>query len=358
MTAIPTPIPIPAPLSQLISPETVSIGLPISPIDRIKIMSNEQWEDFILEWVDSLRKRYGQVEKCGGAGDMGRDIIATETVGSAIWDNYQCKHYNHRLSPDDIWLELGKLVYYTFKGEFNCPRRYFFVAPCGAGTKLSNLLRRPMNLQRELVQHWDAKCCGQITSTQKVPLNGLLRTHLDNFDFSIFEALQPLRIIEEHAKTRWHVARFGGGLPPRQTVAQPPTTPTIAETGYVKSLLDAYTDHLKRAIAAPSDLEAEQILKEHFNDSRLEFYSAEALRSFSRDTLPPGEFDKLQGEVHDGIRDDLRACYGSGYARVLAVVKTARSLQLAGLALNTRISTRDRGGICHQLANDQKVKWV
>ena len=43
---------------------------------------------------------------------------------------------------------------------------------------------------------------------------------------------------------------------------------------------------------------------------------------------------------------------------VLAVVKSARSLQLTSNPLTTRIHTRDRGGICHQLANDGKVRWV
>jgi hypothetical protein len=321
-------------------------------------MSDRQWEEFVLEWADSLRNRYARVERCGGAGDMGRDIIATETAGGVIWDNYQCKHYRSPLAPDDIWIELGKVVYYTHIGAFTCPRRYVFVAPCGAGTKLSNLLRRPNDLREGLIQQWDFKCRTKITSTAEVLLDGAMREHLDAFDFSIFDALQPLRLIDEHSKTRWHVSRFGGGLPPRQPASQPPETPTPGEAGYVRCLLDAYGDHLKRAIAAPSDLWAENILREHFYDSRVEFYSAESLRSFSRDTLPPGEFEKLQDEFHAGIRDEIRSDHPSGFARVLAVVKAARALQLSGHALNTRVAVRDRGGICHQLANDNKVKWV
>lgn len=99
-------------------------------------------------------------------------------------------------------------------------------------------------------------------------------------------------------------------------------------------------------------------LREHFNDSRVEFYSAEGLRTFSRDTLPPGEFEKLQDEVRSGIKDDLRGAHADGYGRVVAVVKTARVLPLTSHPLITRIHNRDRGGICHQLANDGKVRWV
>jgi len=358
MTTIPASFPLPAPPVRTASPETVNVGLPIPPIERIRIMSDRQWEEFVLEWADSLRTRYARVDRCGGAGDMGRDVIAIGMEGDGIWDNYQCKFYKDPLTPDDVWLEFGKVVYYTSLGVFTCPRKYVFVSPCGVGTKLSNLLRRPDEIKKGLIMQWDAKCSNGITSTKEVKLIGSLQKHLEAFDCSIFDSLPPLRLIDEHAKTRWHVARFGGGLPARQAVALPPVTPTPGEAGYVRCLLDAYGDHLRRAIAAPSDLDAENILKEHFGDSRVEFYSAESLRSFSRDTLPPGEFEKLQEEVLGGIRDEIRADHPSGYARVLAVVKAARSLQLSGHALNTRIAVRDRGGICHQLANDKKARWT
>ena len=53
-----------------------------------------------------------------------------------------------------------------------------------------------------------------------------------------------------------------------------------------------------------------------------------------------------------------RGDHADGYRRVVAVVKTARTLQLTSHPLISRIHNRDRGGICHQLANDGKVRWV
>jgi len=38
-----------------------------------------------------LREEYELVERCGGAGDMGRDVIAMVKGGNGAWDNYQCK---------------------------------------------------------------------------------------------------------------------------------------------------------------------------------------------------------------------------------------------------------------------------
>lgn len=138
----------------------------------------------------------------------------------------------------------------------------------------------------------------------------------------------------------------------------PPLDPAPGETGFVRALFAAYTDRLKRRVAQREDLDSSEELREHFHDARLEFYSAESLRTFSRDTLPRGEFERLQDEIHSGIKDDLRADHADGYVRVLAVVRTARLLQLSGHALHGRIVIRDRGGICHQLANDSKVRWV
>ena len=323
---------LPAPAAPAnVSADVVASGQPIPAIERIKLFSDKQWEEFVLEFADSLREDYSRVERCGGPGDMGRDIIAVRKDDDSLWDNYQCKHYKDPLRPSDIWVELGKLVYYTNRGDYSYPRRYHFVAPQGAGTKLSNLLKKPDELRAQLGANWEDHCRTRIKSTAAVELHDELRTYLDSLDFSIFEAIPPLRLIDQHAKTRWHVARFGGGLPGRPSVPAPP--------------------------AIPTDLEA-KYLREHFSDSRLEFYSAESLRTFSRDTLPPGEFEKLHDEFYSGISDEVRTDHEDGYRRVVAVVKTARSLQLTAHALITRLTVRDRGGICHQLANDDKVRWV
>jgi hypothetical protein len=165
-------------------------------------------------------------------------------------------------------------------------------------------------------------------------------------------------LIDQHAQTRWHVTRFGGGLPSRPDPVQPPAHPAPSEATYVRQLFDAYADHLKCEIADQSGIANHAPLNEHFSDSRIEFYSAESLRSFSRDTLPPGLFEALQDEFHCGIRDQVRATHDDGYARVIAVVATARSLQLTSHPLITCLSVRDRGGVCHQLANDGKVRWT
>lgn len=355
---MPSPVPIPRPSPSGLSADIVATGLPVHPVDRVRIFSPDEWERFVEEWADSLRAEYERVERCGGAGDMGRDVIATVT-GGAHWDNYQCKHYGASLRPSDIWVELGKLVYYTKRGDYPYPRRYHFVAPKGAGPSLSNLLRKPESLRIELVQQWDKYCLKGITGTKEIPCDTDMQSYIATLDFSIFQVAPLLRIIEAHAKTPWYAARFGGGLPPRPDPLTPPSAPAENEAAFVAELRRAYAEHVNRGLKElDAVLDTRDDLREHFTDARVEFYSAEGLRTFSRDTLPLGEFEKLQDEVHSGIKDDIRGEYSDGYRRVVAAVKTARVLPLTSNPLSSRIHTRDRGGICHQLANDGKIRWV
>lgn len=341
-----------------VTADVVASGEYIKPIERIRLFSPAQWEDFVLEWADSFREEYVTVERAGGAGDMGRDVVASCDEYGNVWDNFQCKHYTSSLAPTDVWTEFGKLVYYSHLGEFTYPRKYVFVAPQGAGNKLSKLLKQPETLKRELKTNWTKYCEHGITDTAPIPLEGELLDYLDEADFSIFSSLPPLRLIEQHSKTQWHVFRFGGGLPPRPAPSEPPSDIAASEATYVRALLDAYGSRLKKTLADHEELASNAELREHFGRSRREFYSAESLKLFSRDTLPPGEFARLQDEFYDGVVDEVESNHSDGYIRVKAVTKAARDLQITSHALVPRMEARDRGGICHQLANDERVRWV
>ena len=333
-------------------------GIPIPAIERIRLLNARQWEEFVLEWVDALRQKYDRVERCGGSGDMGRDVIGFRRDDPQRWDNYQCKHYRTSLKPTDIWIEIGKVVHYSMQGAYTLPESYFFVAPQGVGTKLSNLLRDPEELRAELLANWERYCKDHISSTFEVPLDDPVRAYIDGMDFSLFQAIPPLSIIDDHSKTRWHVARFGGGLPARRTHEPPPSTPGPNESRFIRQLLDAYGDHTGHNIEAPEDLAIKPDLREHFGRARVEFYSAEALRLFSRDTLPPGEFERLHEDFLHGIADQLEASHPDGFRRVEAVLGRARVLPVNDHPLASRVSQKDRGGICHQLANEDQVTWV
>ena len=112
----------------------VAFGPVIPPQQQLLLYSEDQWEDFVQEWVHyCLKPEYANVWRFTGAGDRGIDVAgfvdAAELDG--IWDCYQCKHYDKPLAPTEVWVEFGKILWYSFKGEYKVPRRYYFVAPAG-----------------------------------------------------------------------------------------------------------------------------------------------------------------------------------------------------------------------------------
>lgn len=139
----------PKPPTHSVSPEHVVSGVPIPKVMRIRIFSPDDWEYFIEEWSTSLTSSYIKVRRFGGSGDLGVDIagFTSDDGFRDVWDNYQCKRYDHPLRPSDIWVEIGKIVYYSFKGEYLPPRQHFFVASQGIGTSLEQLLNKPDTLK-------------------------------------------------------------------------------------------------------------------------------------------------------------------------------------------------------------------
>ena len=101
------------------SAEHVGSGVPIPKVMRIRTFSPDDWEDFIEEWCTSLTGAYVKVRRFGGSGDLGVDIagFTSESGFQEVWDNHQCKRYDHPLRPSDIWVEIGKIVYYSYKKE-------------------------------------------------------------------------------------------------------------------------------------------------------------------------------------------------------------------------------------------------
>jgi len=353
------PQPLPTP-SNRINPTNYNVqwGVPLNPVQRLKSMPPNEWEDFVREWAESLKTEYHDVQRCGGSGDQGRDVVAYVTEAADPWDNYQCKHYKGPLGPGQIWVELGKLCYYTFTSEFGIPRRYYFVAPEGVGTKLSKLIDKPIELRSQLIQEWGDKCETEITSTGPIKLEGKFLDYVKSFDFSIIKRISVGRIIEQHQATRYHVIRFGGGLPSRPDPDKPPDTISSEEARYVTPLVEAYSEHTGRTLKSVDELRDRQDLTDHFRRCREHFYCAESLRNFSRDHLPHDEFEKLQNEIHDGIIDVVSLRHADGYERVVKTIQKARRLQITDHPLLSCLHTNDRSGICHQLANDNRLVWV
>ncbi len=182
-------------------------------------------------------------------------------------------------------------------------------------------------------------------------------SYAEAFDYSIFDALTSLQIVDIHRKGPYFSARFGGGLPPRPATTVLPKTIAPGESRYVGHLLNAYADHKQVSGASVDDLSSWPPLQRHFRRQREAFYQAENLRVFSRDTVPPGTFEALQKNIYDGVIDVHDAEHSDGYERVRKVTEAARQLQVTANALISSANPADRDGICHQLANEDRLTW-
>lgn len=345
-------------------------GAPIQPLIRVGAFSPEEFENFVLEWVHGfLAKKYNSVQmleyneikKVGGAGDKGRDIIAwidPPNTADRKWDNYQCKHYEAALTPTEFYVELGKLCYYSYKKDYSIPRFYYIVTHKGVGPKLSDLLNEPVELRKQLISNWDNYCKERITN-HSVPLEGRFARYVEAFDFSIIREVPPMTLIEQHSYTRYHALIFGTALKPRPQSQVPPPEVDVSETRYVEQIYEAFSDHLKAPIKDPSGFAHRIDMKNNFHKARVSFYCAESLKEFSRDSLPDDEyFVDLKEQILEGISITVDKLHADGYARLVETTEKAVTVQIDSNPLKDALRPNDRIGICHHLANEDKLRWV
>lgn len=338
-------------------------GAPVSPLQRLAGFSDREFENFVYEWVHGyLRIRYVEVQLRRGSGDKGRDVVGwfdPRGDTNRRLDIYQCKHHQSPLAPNEVWLELGKLCYHTFSRAYPVPHGYYLVSPQGCGSALQDLLDNPERLRAMLQENWSRYCTGRITSRDRTELTGSLERHVAELDLSFVHGVNPADLLEQHARTPYHALVFGIGLRPRPPVQTPPSEVAQLETRYVAQFLEATADRLGLSECLRSDLLSHPQLDQHFRHTRECFYSAESLKEFARDTLPDEkDFVELKEDVYDGIIATVLADHSDGYARLVRATEVAGALALSRSALLEELTQKDRVGLCHHLANEDRVAWV
>ena len=99
------------PPTRSLSAANIGVSL-ISKINILKVIDPDEWEVFTLELASVWKNQYARAVRCGGAGDMGRDVIVYQDDDSE-WENFQCKHYGAPIGIAEAVIELAKLVYYS-----------------------------------------------------------------------------------------------------------------------------------------------------------------------------------------------------------------------------------------------------
>lgn len=332
----------------------------LTPAVVIQTYNDDEWEQFALEWATAFDPPYVHLDRVGGAGDKGRDIVAYTGQPSTPCDLdvYQCKHFDHPIQPNEIWRELGKLCLFTHRGSYRMPRRYRIIAPHGVGGSLADLLTQPEQLRDGLVREWDTKCRTKISQSENIPLEDALLKHVQEFNFAIVGYIPVHELLAQHRKTAHWFRRFRREPPTRPPSAPAPADVQPEELRYVTQLLQAYGDNLKVGIPSVASLSAYPDYSSHFQRARTDFFMAESLNRFYRDPFPPGAFDDVKKQVYDGVVETATAGHACGLTRVQETVKAAIQIALAQTDYTPYVQPGDRKGLCHHLANDDKLKWV
>ena len=338
-------------------------GAWMDPLKRLSTFEATEFETFVLQWISGyLKDRYVEVQRRGAAGDKGRDIVAwIDPPGTANrrWDLYQCKHYKDPLAPSDFHIELAKLCFYVERGDFSLPQNYYIMTHKDVGNALQDLIDAPAKLRESLKTNWVTQCEAKITKSTKVSLTGKLLDFIEKVDFSIVHAVSPLDLIEQHSTTKYHSYVFGTKLKPRPPAALPPKEVAAKETVYVGAMYNAFAEHLKSPTCTPELVNTHAHLRDTFHHARVCFYSAESLKEFSRETWPDDScFNAVADIIHQGVSYTMTDSHADGYRRMRAVCDTALKVHVdPGLPLGDP-PPNDRIGICHQFANEKRVKWV
>jgi len=329
-------------------------------MDYLKIFNADSWEDLTLELVYYWKTQYSRVLRCGAGGDMGRDVIAYCHEEPANWENYQCKHYDKRLSLSLALLEIGKILYYAHRKEFTLPSQYYFVAPQGVSNDLLKHLNDSSKLKNALIDKWDKVCKSKITSkhNDNILLSGDFLKFVQTVDFSIFDHIPPIRIIELHSNTIYHAQRFGTNVRKRRQLPAPPEKITTNEIKYTEELLNAFADAEQIDSLTVDELSEGSDYKFEYEAARRNFYAADDLEKFSRDWLPENSYDELTDECFEAVSATVRQKHDNGYERYLATSSHATTMNYTSHPLSPYIKMQDKKGMCHQLVNGDKFKWI
>lgn len=137
-----------------------------------------------------------------------------------------------------------------------------------------------------------------------------------------------------------------------------PAAPAPDETTYLKKLVDVYKEQDPASCVDAQAVISHVKYGPHLQRQREALYSAESLRLYARDSFPDGTFDLLQDDVYFGVVDTAEANHSSGLERLQAVLAQSGRLDLGAHEIIGVSQIRDRHGICHQLANGDKLTWV
>lgn len=185
-------------------------------------------------------------------------------------------------------------------------------------------------------------------------LTGKLAEYVDAHDFTSFTYATLDEILDDHRRTAYWASRLGGQLPPPNP-GQTPADVAPEETVYVGKLLEVYSETTGVEIASIDDLSAHAEWGDDLQNQRVRSYDAEAFMATYRDQTEPGTIESFADQILDAI-DPALALAGSAHRRLSTALSVAGQAAPASV-LAAQAKIRVKQGVCHQLANADRVTW-
>lgn len=346
--------------------------------DVISHYSPGDWEELIERWVykkyspnsesESVGAGGYRIERLTGSGDQGVDIGVFKNTENGKggfqgeWYCFQAKHYTNALTFVDVFPEIFKMIRHVHEGHYVVPKEHYFVASNGFTTKTLNLLHDSEKLKDKFIESIRPKGDKSPLAYAKKQSSKICEAVLEtanSIDFSIFKTKSRKDLISEDETTTFYISREQSELPKRYYNMKPGPALSADEDVYVRKLLDIYYEG-KSPTPSPFSLDdVPPDNQDHFQRQREYFYCAEDLRLYARESVPSGTYEKLQEDILAGVIETAEDDHDNGMKRLRAVQEKADLMPLDRHdILKSTIIPQDRRGICHQLANEDKLTWV
>lgn len=335
---------------------TVIMGTHYQYRRQVLALNDDELEEFVRQWV-LRRPEYVEVERFTGTGDMGRDVVGflTKKRHEAGWHNYQCKQYARTLPTDTGISEVGKVLYYSWTGEFTAPERFYFVAPRGINRNLQKLIFNPSSFKATIITDWVKYCAHSIIKGVEIPLDDSLRTFIESWDFSKISSISVDVMLNDIAASQILHSWFGADPGPAPAGVTPSEVQDV-ELPYIQELLDAYSEREGRTFSDHSTAVAHPTHGPHLRMQRERFFDADAFTRFYRDSTLVTDTEILAKEIMHGIYDVHTSKHIDMLTRINEVMKQAGNTQPAGpLAKYARIPVKQ--GLCHHFINEGLLTW-
>ncbi|WP_141441337.1 ABC-three component system protein [Vreelandella titanicae] len=325
----------------------------------ILALHDDELEAFVRDWVSHKKRDYLSVTNFGGGGDLGRDVVGflTSSKHEGAWHNYQCKQYNKSLSIGKVFVEIGKVLYYSYKGSFTAPEKFIIVAPKGVSRPVEELIYKPSEFKEVFIKEWDKHCGNKkIISSEQIPLDMDFEKFINNYDFGRVEVINLEGMLSDESIVPVIYSWFGdllSGPPPKGVI---PDEVDEVEFKYTEKLLLAYNERYKVGYKEVDEIKENADAFKHFKRQRFRFFDAEAFKRFYRDNTDEITISNLEEDVFYGVVEESEAAHSDALCCVDAVMHKAATINITGpLSLHAGVTVKQ--GLCHHFANEDKLAW-